>query len=126
MREHRPASYPDLKIAGHMDGYFPEAQEPEICEQINALGADVLWVGLGKPKEQEFCVRNRDRLKAGWLVTCGGCFNFITGKYSRAPQWMQDVGFEWLHRVVTNPKQLLWRYLTTNPHALFLIATNTR
>ena len=117
--------YPNLKISGRSHGYFSGAEEGGICEQINASGADIVWVGLGKPREQEFCVRNRDRIKASWLVTCGGCFNYITGKYSRAPQWMQDIGLEWLHRVVMNPRQLFWRYLTTNPHALFLITTRT-
>lgn len=118
--------YPLLKIAGRRHGYYSDADEAAICDAINASGADVVWVGLGKPKEQEFCVRNRHRIKAGWLITCGGCFNFITGRYSRAPNWMQNAGLEWLHRVVTNPRQLFWRYLTTNPHALFLIATRTR
>ena len=94
--------YPDLKILGRSHGYFSAAEEAGICEQINASGADVVWVGLGKPREQEFCVRNRDRIKAGWMITCGGCFNYITGRYSRAPQWMQDMGFEWLHRFVMN------------------------
>lgn len=115
--------YPDLKISGRSHGYFSGREEVGICEQINASGADIVWVGLGKPREQEFCVRNRDLIKASWLITCGGCFNFITGMYSRAPQWMQDIGLEWLHRVVMNPRQLFWRYLTTNPHALFLITT---
>jgi N-acetylglucosaminyldiphosphoundecaprenol N-acetyl-beta-D-mannosaminyltransferase len=118
--------YPSLQIAGRRNGYFSATDEGKICDGINASGADVVWVGLGKPREQEFCVRNRQRIKAGWLVTCGGCFNYITGRYSRAPNWMQRAGFEWLHRMATNPRQLFWRYLTTNPHALFLIATRTR
>jgi N-acetylglucosaminyldiphosphoundecaprenol N-acetyl-beta-D-mannosaminyltransferase len=117
--------YPSLKIAGRRHGYFSDADEATICDAINASGADVVWVGLGKPKEQAFCVRNRHLIKAGWLITCGGCFNFIAGRYSRAPNWMQNAGLEWLHRMVTNPRQLFWRYLTTNPHALFLIATRT-
>jgi N-acetylglucosaminyldiphosphoundecaprenol N-acetyl-beta-D-mannosaminyltransferase len=119
------SSYPGLQIAGRRHGYFSDLDEATICNDINASDADVVWVGLGKPKEQEFCVRNRQRIKAGWLITCGGCFNFVTGQYSRAPGWMQKVGFEWLHRVATNPRQLFWRYLTTNPHALFLIVTRT-
>ena len=117
--------YPSLQISGRRHGYFSVTDEAAICDEINASGADVVWVGLGKPKEQEFCVRNRHRIRAGWLVTCGGCFNYITGLYSRAPNWMQKAGIEWLHRMVTNPRKLFWRYLTTNPHALFLIATRT-
>jgi N-acetylglucosaminyldiphosphoundecaprenol N-acetyl-beta-D-mannosaminyltransferase len=119
-------NYPSLEIVGHRHGYFSEPEEAAICDEISASRADIVWVGLGKPREQEFCVRNRHRIKAGWLITCGGCFNYITGAYVRAPKWVQRAGFEWLHRVVTNPRQLFWRYLTTNPHALFLIATRTR
>ena len=52
-----------------------------------------------------------DRLDAVWT---------ITGDYSRAPQWMQDNGLEWVHRMVTQPRALLWRYVTTTPHALIV------
>jgi len=118
--------YPDLNIIGRRNGYFSSQEEEEICREISALKPDIVWVGLGKPKEQSFCVRNRDKIVAGWLVTCGGCYNYVTGDYPRAPQWMQDRGLEWLHRMCTKPKQLFWRYLTTNPHALYLIATRTQ
>jgi N-acetylglucosaminyldiphosphoundecaprenol N-acetyl-beta-D-mannosaminyltransferase len=112
---------PGLTLAGRRNGYFGPDEENAIVEEINASGTDVLWVGLGKPREQAFCVRHRDRLRTGWIVTCGGLFNYITGDYPRAPQWMQDKGLEWLHRMATNPRHLAWRYLTTNPHALWLI-----
>lgn len=116
---------PGLVMAGAHHGYFTEDEEEALVEAINAAEPDVIWVGLGKPKEQAFCLRNRDRLKAGWLVTCGGLFNYVTGDYPRAPQWMQRSGLEWMHRLATNPRHLFWRYLTTNPHALWLIATRS-
>lgn len=116
--------YPRITIAGRHHGYFED--EDEVCAQINESAADVVWVGLGKPLEQRFCVRNRSRIRAGWIITCGGCFHFLTGDYARAPLWMQEAGLEWLHRMVSGPKYLIWRYLTTNPHALYLIATRTR
>ena len=65
------------------------------------------------------------RLKAGWLVTCGGCYNFITGTYARAPHWMQVAGLEWLFRLIKEPKRLFWRYAVTNPLAIFLLLTRT-
>lgn len=117
--------YPGLRIVGRHDGFFSEAERPQIIAEINAAAPDVLWVGLGKPIEVPFAVANRDHLRAGWLVTCGGCFNYVTGAYSRAPEWMQKLNLEWLHRMVTNPRQLFWRYLTTNPHALYLGLTRT-
>lgn len=118
-------TYPRLNVVGRRNGYFNKDEEEGICAAINEAQADIVWVGLGKPKEQLFCVKNRNRLKVAWLVTCGGCYNFITGHYSRAPRWMQNIHLEWLHRMLTNPRELFWRYLTTNPHALYLIATRT-
>jgi N-acetylglucosaminyldiphosphoundecaprenol N-acetyl-beta-D-mannosaminyltransferase len=113
--------YEKFEVVGTQDGYFSIEEEDKIIEKINNSGCQVLWVGLGKPKEQEFCIRNKDKLNVPVIISCGGCYNFITGDYSRAPQWMQDKGIEWIHRVLTRPKQLFWRYLTTNPHAIFCV-----
>ncbi len=118
-------TYPGLVIAGRRNGYFARGDEPAICEEINRFGADIVWVGLGVPLEQEFCVRNRDRLAAGWLVTSGGCFNFVTGDYARAPKWMQAASLEWLHRLWREPKRLGLRYALTNPLAALLLVFST-
>lgn len=118
--------YPGLQIVGRRHGYFSKDEELDICRDISALRPDIVWVGLGKPKEQRFCVQYQSHIKAGWLVTCGGCFNYITGHYARAPLWMQRNGLEWLYRVVTDPQKFAWRYIRTNPHALYLICTKTR
>lgn len=114
--------YPGVVIAGRQHGYFPREEEEAIIAAVNEAAPDVLWVGLGKPREQLFGVHHRDALRANWLITCGGCFNYVTGHYRRAPQWMQRANLEWLFRAVTTPK-LLWRYLTTSPHAMWLAAT---
>jgi N-acetylglucosaminyldiphosphoundecaprenol N-acetyl-beta-D-mannosaminyltransferase len=82
-------------------------------------------VGLGVPLEQAFCVRNRDLLTAGWLVTSGGCFNFVTGDYTRAPKWMQAASLEWLYRLWREPKRLALRYALTNPLAALLLIFST-
>jgi N-acetylglucosaminyldiphosphoundecaprenol N-acetyl-beta-D-mannosaminyltransferase len=118
-------TYPGLQIVGRRHGYFGRADEDEICDEINLTRPDVVWVGLSVPLEYEFAVRNKTRLRAGWLVTCGGCYNFITGAYSRAPGWMQACGLEWLFRLVKEPKRLFWRYAVTNPLAIFLLLTRT-
>jgi exopolysaccharide biosynthesis WecB/TagA/CpsF family protein len=111
--------YPGIVIAGRRHGYFEPNEEPGVVESINAARPDVLWIGLGKPREQLFAVRNRERLQAGWAISCGGCFNYITGDYRRAPRWMQDRNLEWLFRAVTTPR-LIWRYAMTSPHAIWL------
>lgn len=118
--------YPGLQIVGTHSGYFSADEELDVIQKINASGADIVWVGLGKPREQVFCCSHRDKFSATWVVTCGGCFHYLTGDYQRAPQWMQKLGIEWLHRMLTEPKKLFWRYLTTTPHALFLTLTRTK
>jgi exopolysaccharide biosynthesis WecB/TagA/CpsF family protein len=118
-------TYPGLQIVGRRHGYFSPDEEEDICDEINLCTPDVIWVGLGVPREYEFAVRNRSFLQAGWLVTCGGCFNFVTGAYKRAPIWMQKAGLEWAHRLWREPKRLLWRYALTNPLAIFLLLTRT-
>lgn len=111
--------YPKLNICGRANGFF-RGREQEVIEDIRRCSPDILWVGLGKPLEQSFCVKYRDDLNAVWVVTCGGCFNFITGHYKRAPKWMQVWGLEWLYRMIKEPRRLGMRYLTTTPHAFFL------
>ncbi len=118
-------TYPGLQIVGRRHGYFSRDEEEEICDEINLTLPDVVWVGLSVPVEYEFAVRNKTRLSAGWLVTCGGCYNFITGAYARAPRWMQAAGLEWLFRLILEPKRLFWRYAVTNPLAIFLLLTRT-
>jgi exopolysaccharide biosynthesis WecB/TagA/CpsF family protein len=117
--------YPGLQIAGRHHGYFSKDEEAAVCGKINESRADIVWVGLGVPLEQAFCVRNRERIRTGWLVTAGGCYNYVTGDYARAPGWMQRFGLEWLHRLWREPTRLFVRYAVTNPHALFLMLTRT-
>lgn len=119
-------TYPGIRIVGRLHGYFSEFEEEDICDEINLTQPDVIWVGLSVPREYEFAVRNKFRLKAGWLVTCGGCYNFVTGAYKRAPEWMQQAGLEWLFRLAREPKRLFWRYAVTNPLAIFLLLTRTK
>jgi exopolysaccharide biosynthesis WecB/TagA/CpsF family protein len=118
-------TYPGLQIVGRRHGYFGRDEEDELCDDINLTLPDVVWVGLSVPLEYEFAVRNKTRLRAGWLVTCGGCYNFVTGAYKRAPGWMQACGLEWLYRLAKEPRRLFWRYAVTNPLAIFYLLTRT-
>jgi exopolysaccharide biosynthesis WecB/TagA/CpsF family protein len=118
-------NYPGLKMAGRRNGFFRRDEEQAVCDEINRSGADIVFVGLGVPFEYEFCARNKPLLRPGWVVTCGGCYNFVTGDYKRAPQWMQKHALEWLYRLACEPKRLFWRYAVTNPLALFFLVTRT-
>lgn len=119
--------YPGLQIVGRRDGYFTDAQDEEVCADIVASGADVLWVALGKPKQEIWCHRNRNRLAGiGCVKTCGGLYAFLAGDVKRAPSWMQKVGLEWLFRLLGDPKRLFRRYLVTNMQAMYRLCTKTK
>lgn len=118
--------HPDLQIVGTRDGYFSLDEEAEICREICRRKVDVLWVGLGSPKQEAFVVRNQHRLTGlTWLRTCGGLFDHVAGRFKRAPQWMQSAGLEWIYRTVQEPKRLGPRYITTNPVAAYHLLTKT-
>lgn len=116
------AAYPALKIVGHSHGYLTgEALEAKL-DEIDRLAPDILWLGLGIPLEQIFVRDYSVRLpNVGVIKTAGGLFNHLSGKNPRAPGWMQKAGFEWLWRTLIEPRRLFWRYLTTNPRALYAI-----
>jgi exopolysaccharide biosynthesis WecB/TagA/CpsF family protein len=117
--------YPDLRIVGHSHGYLKGDALRTKVEEINALAPDYLWVALGVPYEQSFVDEFTPRLSnVGIIKTSGGLFNFLSGSRARAPRWMQSVGLEWAWRIWLEPRRLFWRYLTTNPRALYLLFNN--
>ncbi len=125
--QHLHELYPRLQIVGRRSGYFGADDEADAIAAINDARPDILWLGLGVPAEQRFAIRNRDRLRGvGLIKTSGGLFDFLSGKNSRAPDWMQAAGLEWAYRIYLKPKWLVGRYARTNPHALFLLLTKTR
>ncbi|WP_333824221.1 WecB/TagA/CpsF family glycosyltransferase [Pinisolibacter sp.] len=118
--------YPDVPEIDGRDGYFSEDEEAAVCEAVNAYAPDVLWLGLGVPKEQAFVARNRHRLtRVGVIKTSGGLFDFLSGKRARAPKLVQALGFEWAWRAMLEPRRLGKRYLDTNFAAMRLLLTET-
>ncbi|MDE2063826.1 MAG: WecB/TagA/CpsF family glycosyltransferase, partial [Bradyrhizobium sp.] len=119
--------YPRLRIVGHSHGYLRGEALRAKVEEINELAPDYLWVALGVPYEQTFVSEFAPHLtKVGVIKTSGGLFNFLSGSRRRAPRWMQDVGLEWAWRIWLEPRRLFWRYLTTNPRALYLLLNDSR
>ncbi len=119
--------FPGLRLLGHHHGYFDSlAAEQSTVDEISRLGPDILWVSMGVPHEQSFVVRNRSRLTSvGVIKTSGGLFDIVSGAKSRAPDWMQRTGLEWLYRLITEPHYVGWRYLKTSPSALYLLLTRS-
>lgn len=119
--------YPKLVFAGRRNGYFKRSEEDAVVAAINAARPDILWIGLGVPLEQQFVARNIEKLTGvGVIKTSGGLFDFISGKNSRAPGWMQAAGLEWLYRTWLEPRRLAVRYLTTNPQAVWALFRHSR
>lgn len=118
--------YPDVASIDGRNGYFCEEEEEAICAEIDARAPDILWLGLGVPKEQAFIARNRHRLThVGVIKTSGGLFDFLSGKRARAPKLLQAIGLEWAWRAMLEPRRLGKRYLDTNFAALWLLLTRT-
>ncbi len=119
--------YPDVRILIHSHGFLDDRQEFEFVKKVSKLKPDILWVCLGIPREQAFYYRRRQVLRGvGLIKTGGGLLNFLSGTASRAPLIWQVSGFEWLYRLLREPRRLFWRYALTNPHSLMLLITQTR
>jgi N-acetylglucosaminyldiphosphoundecaprenol N-acetyl-beta-D-mannosaminyltransferase len=109
---------PGMRVVG---GYSPPfrpltaAEEDEIARQINAARPDVLWVGIGVPKQEKWMARMRDKLEVPVMCAVGAAFDFHAGRISQAPAWMQQRGLEWTYRIAQEPRRLLPRYLYYNP-----------
>ena len=108
------ARFSGLQIAGTYCPPFrpltPE-EDMDVVSLINASGADVVWVGLGAPKQERWMAERRSHLKAAVLVGVGAAFDFHTGRIAQAPQWMRESGLEWLFRLSREPGRLWRRYL---------------
>lgn len=112
------SKHPGIEIVG---GYSPPfrplsaSEEDELCERINADRPDVLWVGIGVPKQEKWMARMRERLEVPVMCGVGAAFDFHAGRVPQAPGWMQERGLEWLYRLAQDPRRLLPRYLYYNP-----------
>lgn len=99
--------YPGVKVVGCHDGYFKPEQVPQIIEEINNSGADMLFVALGAPKQEYWLKENRTELQAPILMGIGGSFDVLAGKMERAPKWMQDASLEWAFRLYKQPSRFM-------------------
>jgi N-acetylglucosaminyldiphosphoundecaprenol N-acetyl-beta-D-mannosaminyltransferase len=108
--------YPKLKIEGMYAPPFLESvreENPEIISNINRIGPDFLWVGLGAPKQEKWMYKQKGKINS-LMIGVGAGFDYYAGNIKRAPKWMQNLSLEWLHRLIQDPKRLLKRYFTTN------------
>ncbi|KRT66112.1 MAG: glycosyl transferase WecB/TagA/CpsF family protein, N-acetylglucosaminyldiphosphoundecaprenol [Candidatus Dadabacteria bacterium CSP1-2] len=86
-------------------------EDEEVVELINKAEPDVLWVGLGAPKQERWIYEHKERLRVPIMVGVGAAFDFLAGVKSQAPHWMKEHGLEWLWRLMSEPRRLWRRYL---------------
>lgn len=121
LKERLQEAFPGLTIAGSYSPPFRKLsseEEAENIELINKSNSDILWVGLGSPKQDLWMHQFRGGLNAPVLIGVGAAFDFISGLKKQAPGWMQKSGLEWLFRLITEPARLWRRYILGN--SLFL------
>ena len=117
------AKYPKLQIAGTHTPPFRQLSAEEDAAVMHAIAAakpDILWVGLGCPKQERWMADHVERLPGITLIGIGAAFDFHTNRVERAPLWMQRNGLEWLFRLLSEPRRLWRRYLVLAPQFVWL------
>lgn len=115
---------PNHTVVGMHHGYFlnnPQA-EAAVIDEINRLQPHLLIVGFGTPLQEEWIDTNRSRLQVSVIYALGAVMDYFAGVQPRCPQWMGDLGFEWLYRLMSSPRRLFHRYVVGNPWFLWRLA----
>jgi N-acetylglucosaminyldiphosphoundecaprenol N-acetyl-beta-D-mannosaminyltransferase len=117
-------AYPDINITYSFSPPFRPLNEDEnnhVINEINASAVNVLFVGIGCPKQERWMAEHKDSLNCVMLGV-GAAYDFIAGSKKHAPRWLQTLGLEWLFRLVSEPKRLWKRYLKQNPRFIYYFA----
>jgi len=115
--------FPKLKVSGTHPSFFREftAEEKQrVAETINNSSTDILWVGIGCPRQELWMYDFKDKLKVPVMVGVGAAFDFLSGTKPQAPRWIRDNGFEWLFRLIIEPRRLWKRYFIGNSIFMWL------
>lgn len=118
LREH----YPGHRVAGTLSPPFrtlSPAERAADLDRINASGADLLWVGLGLPKQERWIDAHLDHLRVPVVIGVGAAFGFLSGRVARVPSWIGNAGFEWLWRLAMEPRKLWRRDFIDGPRFLY-------
>ncbi|MDR6670313.1 WecB/TagA/CpsF family glycosyltransferase [Rhizobium sp. 1399] len=119
------AKFPQARIVGSYAPPFRQLsvqEETDIADRLNRSGADIIWVGLSTPKQELWMARMRDRLEAPMLIGVGAAFDFHAGLKRQAPRIIQRSGFEWVFRLLCEPRRLWRRYALVVPTFISLTA----
>lgn len=109
-------------LAGYRNGYFKKEEAPQIAAAIANSGANLLFVAITSPIQEQFLIENKEILKTvNFKMGVGGSFDVFSGKSKRAPLWMQKGGLEWFYRFAQEPKRMWKRYLVGNSKFIYLV-----
>jgi N-acetylglucosaminyldiphosphoundecaprenol N-acetyl-beta-D-mannosaminyltransferase len=116
---------PAIEIAGdwsppHRD--LSPDEEHGVAKRIDDSGAEIVWCGISTPSQEKWVARMRPMVEAPVLVSVGAAFDFLAGRASQAPSWMQRRGLEWAYRMTREPRRLAPRYLRSNPAFIAAVA----
>jgi len=124
LQQHVVERFPRLRIAGAEPSQFRRLTLPErdeVVARIQASGAQIVFIGLGCPRQEIWAYEYRDLLNVP-IIAVGAAFDFLAGTKAQAPIWVQNAGLEWLFRLLNEPGRLWRRYVLLNPTYLFLLA----
>lgn len=113
-------TYPDLRIVGRQDGYFTDSAR--VVEQINASGADLVFVAMGSPTQEYWIAKHRDQIDAPFCMGVGGSFDVVSGRIRRAPAIFRKTGTEWLFQLLTEPHKRFKRQTVYVPFMLRVVS----
>jgi len=125
LRDRLTRRFPWVRIAGTYTPPFRDLtddEEQSLAAQIQQIKPDFLWVGISTPKQERFMIRFLPLLESTMMFGVGAAFDFHTGRIKDSPQWVKRAGLQWLHRLIQDPRHLLWRYARNNSAFLWHIA----
>jgi len=108
------AKHPRLQFVGMRDGYFSEAEEAEVAEQVRDARPDILFVAISSPRKEYWLGRYGRTIDVPFVMGVGGAIDVVAGITRRAPRPLQQLGLEWAYRLVQEPRRLWRRYAVTN------------
>ena len=118
--------FPGLNVVGHRNGYFSKDEDSAVVDDINASGADIVFVAFGAPRQEAWMSEHREALQAPVVMGVGGLFDFFSGRISRSPKVLQDLGLEWIWRLLQEPQRMWRRYILGNPLFLYRVWSQSK
>jgi exopolysaccharide biosynthesis WecB/TagA/CpsF family protein len=118
--------FPGLTIAGFRNGYFSQDEDADVVAQINSSGADIVLVAFGAPHQEAWMSKHREALLPPVVMGVGGLFDFFSGRISRSPKILQDMGLEWIWRLLQEPQRMWRRYIIGNPLFLYRVWSQSK